>query len=119
MPTLLALTYILCVGCWQAGESNLRTLDKRETANTNASQQGMVEMELRLRDMSAEMTRFKRHVETETRAAIDGIRTDLRHREGMIQQLDAAARGLALQVIVCATVFWAVSIHTCYLSSCN
>jgi hypothetical protein len=82
----------------QAGESNLRTLDKRETSNTNTAQQSMVEMELRMRDMSAEMTRFKRQVETDVRSMVDGMRAEIRQREGVIQQLDSVTRGLTLQV---------------------
>ncbi len=92
----------VCVCGMQAGESNLRTLDKRETSNTNTAQQSMVEMELRMRDMSAEMTRFKRQVETDVRGMVDGMRAELRQREGVIQQLDSVTRGLALQVYACA-----------------
>ena len=88
--------------CCQAGESNLRTLDKRETANTNTAQQGMVDMELRMRDMAAEMTRFKRNIEAETRTIVEGMKAELRQREAVIQQLDGATRGLALQVRVVA-----------------
>lgn len=82
----------------QAGESNLRTLDKRETTNANAGQQGMIDYEMKMRETAAEMARFKRLVESEMRGIIEGVKSELRQRESIIQQLDTTCRGLTLQV---------------------
>lgn len=82
----------------QAGESNLRALDRREVTNTNAGQQGVIEVELKLKETQGEMARFKRVVEGEVRGIVDAMKSELRQREGIIQQLDASVRGLQLQV---------------------
>lgn len=82
----------------QAGESNLRSLDRREATNTNAGQQGSVDLEMQVREVQAEVARFKRAVEGEVRAVVEAMKSELRQREGVIQQLDASVRGLQLQL---------------------
>jgi iron uptake system EfeUOB component EfeO/EfeM len=75
-----------------AGEANTRTLDKREAGAQQALAQAHSEMELRMREMVAEVARFKQNLQTEIRGQMDAILAELKQRDAAMLQVESQAR---------------------------
>ena len=75
-----------------AGEANTRTLDKREAGAQQALAQAHSEMELRMREMVAEVARFKQNLQTEVRGQMDAILAELKQRDAAMLQVESQAR---------------------------
>ena len=75
-----------------AGEANTRTLDKREAGAQQALAQARSEIELKMREMVAEVARFKQNLQTEVRGQMDVISAELKQRDAAMLQVESQAR---------------------------
>jgi len=89
-------------GRLQAGEANVRTLDKREGSNAILTTKLRQEADLRSKEMGSEMGRLRRQVEETLRGHVEGLRGEFRQREQQMLRLEAATRQHA-QAVASAT----------------
>ena len=75
-----------------ASEANTRTLDKREAGSQQSLAQARSEIELKIREMVAEVARFKLKLEADVRGQIDVLQGELRQRDTALLQVEAQAR---------------------------
>ena len=75
-----------------AGEANTRTLDKREAGGQQALAAQRGDIELKMREMLAEMARFKQGLESEFRGQMQTIQAELKQRDTAMLQVEAQAR---------------------------
>ena len=75
-----------------AGEANTRTLDKREAGGQQALAAQRGDIELKMREMLAEMVRFKQGLESEFRGQMQTIQAELKQRDTAMLQVEAQAR---------------------------
>jgi hypothetical protein len=82
----------------QASESIMRTLDHREASNTLADEQFRAEADARITEAMLTVNHLKKHTDSDVRGLHEGVRTEMRQRDGHVKELDSLARALVTRI---------------------